>query len=123
MSQVLSSAATVVAFVAAAVTLFHVIRDRLPGWFLVGTLGVLELSVLVVSAVGLVRVLTTERDVESAMLVGYLIAVLILVPAATLWSLVERSRFGTAIIILACLAVPVMLSRAQQIWDAAGHAG
>jgi hypothetical protein len=98
-----------------------VLRDRLPGWYLIGTLGLLELGLLAVSVAGLVRVATGDRDVAAGTLVAYLLAVLILVPAATLWAMVERTRFGTAVIIIACLAVPAMTMRAEQIW-AAGHA-
>lgn len=121
MYDALVLATTVIAGIAAAGTAVCVLRDRLPGWYLVGTLALLELGLLAVSVAGLVRLATGDRDIAAGTLVAYLLAVLILVPAATLWAMVERTRFGTAVIIIACLAVPAMTTRAQQIWDA-GHA-
>lgn len=97
-----------------------VIRDRSPGWYVIGALGLLELVVLVVSVAGLIQVATTDRDIEKATLVVYLLVVLVVVPAGTLWALVEKTRFGTSTIVVACLAVLVMVWRAHQIWTANG---
>lgn len=118
MIQPLLMATTVLALVASGGTLVCVIRDRLPGWYVVGALGVLELALLVVCVTGLVQLATTDHQVDGATFAGYLLAMLVLVPAGALWALVERTRFGTAVIILACLSIPVMTMRAQQIWDA-----
>ena len=122
MYDALSLTTTVIALIAAAGAAGCVLRDRLPGWYLVGLLGLLELGLLAVSVSGLVRLATGGREVGAGTLIAYLLAVLILVPAATLWAMVERTRFGTAVIVIACLAVPAMTMRAQQVWDA-GHAG
>ncbi|MCW2603270.1 MAG: hypothetical protein JWN61_1405 [Pseudonocardiales bacterium] len=36
----------------------------------------------------------------------------------TAWAIIDRKRYGTAVIVVACLAVTVMLARTHQIWDA-----
>lgn len=46
----------------------------------------------------------------------YLISALLIPPAAVFWALVERSRWSTAILGVACLAIAVMLYRMGQIW-------
>jgi hypothetical protein len=113
---------TALALITAAGALVPMIRDQPPGWILVGALAALELVLLVVCVVGLVQVATTDRDIATGTIAAYLLAMLVLAPAATLWSFVERTRFGTAIILIACLAVPAMTARALQLWNAGGHA-
>ncbi|MGH3786642.1 MAG: hypothetical protein ACRDRG_08840 [Pseudonocardiaceae bacterium] len=102
--------------VAALTAVVDIVRDRLPGWWLLGVLGVLELALLTQAAVAIAQLVITERDVEVATFVGYLLGVLLLVPAGIVWALAERSRSGTAVIIVACLAVLAMLARLNDIW-------
>ncbi|RZQ61713.1 hypothetical protein [Amycolatopsis suaedae] len=97
-----------------------VIRNRRPDTFLLIALGVIELAFVVQLVIGVVKLVGTDRPVSGASFVGYLIGCLIILPIAVAWSLAERSRWGTAVLIVACLALPVMIVRMQQIWD--GHA-
>jgi hypothetical protein len=46
----------------------------------------------------------------------YLVSALILAPVAGFWALVERNRWSTFILGVACLAVAVMVYRMYQIW-------
>jgi hypothetical protein len=46
----------------------------------------------------------------------YLITAALIPPAAMFWALVDRNRWSTAIIGVACLAVAVMVYRMGQIW-------
>jgi hypothetical protein len=46
----------------------------------------------------------------------YLVTALIIPPLAIVWGLVDRTRWSTAILGVACLAVAVMLYRMHQIW-------
>lgn len=46
----------------------------------------------------------------------YLVTALIIPPLAIVWGLVDRTRWSTAILGVACLAVAVMLYRMYQIW-------
>ncbi len=46
----------------------------------------------------------------------YLISAIVLVPLAGFWALVERNRWSTVILGVACLAVAVMVYRMLQIW-------
>jgi hypothetical protein len=47
---------------------------------------------------------------------AYLISAVIIPPVAVLWALVERSRWSTVVVGVACLAIAVMLYRMQIIW-------
>ena len=46
----------------------------------------------------------------------YLVSAIILVPLAGFWALVERNRWSTVVLGVACLAVAVMVYRMLQIW-------
>jgi len=46
----------------------------------------------------------------------YLISAALLPPAAAVWGLIERNRWSTVVIGVACLAVAVMVYRMGQIW-------
>jgi hypothetical protein len=46
----------------------------------------------------------------------YLVSAALLPPLAVFWALVERNRWSTVIVGVACLAVAVMLYRMGQIW-------
>ncbi len=47
---------------------------------------------------------------------AYLISAFIIPPVAILWALLERSRWSTVVVGVACLAVAVMLYRMHVIW-------
>ena len=46
----------------------------------------------------------------------YLVTAVIIPPAATLWALVARSRWSTAILAAAAFTVAIMVWRMSQIW-------
>jgi hypothetical protein len=97
-------------------TIGHIARDRPPGTVLLGGLAVLEAGLLVQLVAGVVRLVGTDRDVSGVVYVGYLVGILLVVPAAVLWSAGERSRSGTAVLAVALVVVPVLTLRLQQIW-------
>ena len=47
---------------------------------------------------------------------GYLLGALLFLPLATLWALGERTRGGTAVLVVAGLVLPVLVLRIQQVW-------
>lgn len=46
----------------------------------------------------------------------YLVTAVLIPPFAILWGLIDRSRWSTVVIGVACLAVAVMVYRMYQIW-------
>jgi hypothetical protein len=52
--------------------------------------------------------------------IGYLIGVVLFIPAGVVWSSGERSRGGTAVLLVAVLLVPFMFVRLADIWAAGG---
>jgi hypothetical protein len=83
---------------------------------LLGALGALELALLAQSVLGVVRLGQPHQHIQAVTFVCYLVGVLLLLPAAAWWSLTERSRWGVGVLLLACLVVPVMIVRLNQLW-------
>lgn len=84
-----------------------------------GLLALLELGLLVQLVIGIGKLVGTDRDVSGATFVGYLIASLVILPLATFWSLAERTRWGTTVVLVGCLVIPVLIVRLNQIWEPA----
>lgn len=93
--------------------------NRPYGLALAGALAVLEFGLLVQVVVGVVGLLTDDRDISGLSFVGYLVGPVLIVPLAAVWSIAERSRWGPGVVVIGCLAVPVMILRLRDIW--AGH--
>ena len=109
----------VLSLVIAAVATVYVVLDRPTGTLLLGSLGMLEGGLLVQAVIGIVQLAQGDGEgVNGPVFVGYLLGTLLFVPAAVWWALGERSRAGTAALIVVGLVVPVLILRLQQIWTA-----
>jgi hypothetical protein len=69
---------------------------------------------------GLVRLIADGDGVDAAPYVGYLVGALVILPIAFLWSASEKSRSGTAVVLVAVLVVPVLLLRLHDLWALGG---
>lgn len=111
----------IVATLAAALwALVLVVLNRGLSAVLLWALAAVEVGLVVQAVVGIARLLGTERQVSAPTYVGYLLGSLLLLPAGVLWALTERSRYGPAVLAVACVALPVMIARLQQLWSAGG---
>ncbi len=108
----------VAALALAAVVAFYVIRDREPDWTLLGITGAVELLALIQTVVGLVQIAQGNHQVSGIVFVGYLLAIVIILPIAFVWSLSERSRGATATLLVAALTVAFLVVRLGQVWNA-----
>jgi hypothetical protein len=61
----------------------------------------------------------TDRDVDAVTFVGYLAAVWLVLPVGVAWAASEKSRWGSGVLLVACLTVAVMVLRLQQLWAGA----
>lgn len=101
----------------AAVVLVYVVLDRTPDWGLLGLAAVIEALTLVLLVVAVVQV--GDVDLSGGRLItlfGYLLAGLVLLPIGFVWSLVERSRGATAVLMVAGLAQAFVVVRVMQVW-------
>lgn len=95
-----------------------VARGRQPDDWLYGALALLELGLVAQLVVGLVRLGGEHEGVNVAAYVGYLVGSLVILPAAFLWSVGERTRAGTGVLLVAVVVVPVLFLRLHQLWSA-----
>jgi hypothetical protein len=114
----LQTALIVGSLVLALVTGVYVALDRSPDRVLVVLLGILEVGLLVQAVVGIAQLVGGSGD-PGITFVGYLLAVLVVLPLGLLWSLGERSRGATAVLIVALLTVAFLVLRLVQIHAAA----
>ncbi len=79
-------------------------------------LSALELALVANLVAGIVALVGTDRDVDGVSFVGYLLTAVLILPLAVIWSVAEKSRWGTAVLVIGCLVIPVLVVRMQQIW-------
>jgi hypothetical protein len=91
-------------------------RNRRMGVDLLVALGVLEVLLLVLVGLIVAKLAGGARPAGLATLIGYLIAMPIVPVAAGFWGLLERSRWGPAVIAVAGLVAAVLMVRLHQIW-------
>jgi hypothetical protein len=120
MTSVLSTVIIVASLLAALYALVGALRDRPMDWWDLGALGVLEALLIAQAVVGFVQLGGEGGPADTATFVGYLIGILLIPAAGAGWGLLERSRWGPGVIVVACLAVAVMVVRMQQIWEGTG---
>ncbi len=93
--------------------------DRPVGRPLVTGLVVLEVLLAAQAVVAVAVVVRGERPDSTATFLAYAIGALLLVPVGAAWSLAERSRSSTLVLVVVGLALAVMIARMLQLWDGA----
>ncbi|MEW2353955.1 hypothetical protein [Spirillospora sp. NPDC029432] len=117
MTNALANVIIVASLLAAAYSLVSSLRDRPMDYWHLGALGVLEALLIAQAVLGFVKLGGGEGPAESATFVGYLLGVLLIPAAGAGWGLLERTRWGPGVIVVACLSVAVMIERMRQIWE------
>ena len=110
------SVATIIAALLLAVWfLLRAALNRAPSRFdllAMAALGVL-VAVLVITAV--VALITGDRPTDTATYAGYLLTTIAFAPVGVYLARMEPTRWGTLILGVACLVLPVLVLRLQQI--------
>lgn len=110
----------VVALALAAWALGLVLANRPPGVALLAGAAVLEALLIGFLVGGIVQMLGSHREFARAEFVGYLLACVVIPPAAVAWAWGERSRAGTAVLAVGFVIMPIMVIRVQQVWAGPG---
>jgi hypothetical protein len=93
------------------------VLGRLPNDFTIGAALLVEVLLIAQLVVSIVAPAFGNNASGSLLeFYTYLVAAIVIPPAAAFWSLIERNRWSTVILGVACLAVAVMLYRMNQIW-------
>ncbi len=101
-------------------TVVLLVRDESPGDPSYALMAAAEVALLVQAAWGITALVRTDRDVSAVIFVGYLAAVVVALPLGAFWSLAERNRAGTAVLLVAAATVLALELRLDAIWDGAG---
>lgn len=117
MIEWLTLAQLLVAVIGGATALLLGLIGRRPSDLTMAFTGVVALLLIVQLAVAIAAPLVGNEPSGSLVeFYIYLISALFLPFGAGFWALVDRSRWSTVILGVACLAVAVMLYRMSQIW-------
>jgi hypothetical protein len=100
----------------AGYALLMTILNRRMSVILLAALGVLEILLLVEVGIIVAKLADGERPAGLPTLIGYLIAIPLVPVAAAVWGLMERSRWGPAVIAVAGLVAAILMVRLHQIW-------
>lgn len=103
--------------VAALSLVVEIIRDRQPGNISFFLLVAVELGMIVQLVWGVARLVDDHRGVDVGSYIGYLLGSLVLLPVGFLWSASEKSRGGTAVLLVAVLVTPVLMLRLYHLWE------
>jgi hypothetical protein len=123
MSRVNGAVATTIIVAGVALAGYALIltaRDRRMSVPLLAATGVLEILLLVQVGLIVAKLAGGGRPASLATLIGYLCAMPFVPVAAAFWGLVERTRWGPAVIAVAGLVAAVLMVRLHQIWPVIG---
>ena len=93
-------------------------RGAVPGRLILGSAVALEVLLLaqaVIAVVGMVR--GSGPEGPTVLFVSYLGTVVLVLPAAVAWSLVERDRWSNAVLAVAGFTVTAMVIRLWDVWQ------
>jgi hypothetical protein len=107
---------SVLCLLVAVLLVVLIVRDRRPGRVTYTLLAVLEIGLVAELVLGLVRVFGDHEGVSVAPYVGYLVGALVILPLAAGWAWAERTRNGTAVLLVGVLVLPVLFVRLHDLW-------
>ena len=117
---------TVLSLLLAVVTgALAALNKRINRWVL-ALVALLEVALLVLTLQLVVAWIGGNAPEQPVVLLAYLVVVLVAAPGTVWWGAAEPGRWGTGVVCVACLLIPVLLVRLQQVWDVSaavtGHA-
>ena len=117
---------TVLSLLLAVVTgVLAALNRRINRWVL-ALVALLEVALLVLTLQLAMAWIGGNSPQQPVVLLAYLVVVLVAAPGTVWWGAAEPGRWGTGVVCVACLLIPVLLVRLQQVWDVSaavtGHA-
>lgn len=100
--------------------LYAIVRNQVPHEPHVLGAGAVEAALLVQFMVALVMLAVRGAPDQLGVYVAYLVVSLLVLPLGLFWALAEKSRWGTAVLFVAALVIPVVVVRLQQLWEGVG---
>jgi hypothetical protein len=113
-------AITAVAVLLAVLGVASTLARRRIGLLHLGVAGLLEALLLVQAVAAGVAMTGGDTPPETATFVGYLVGVVLVPVAGTLWARSERTRWAGTVIAVTAAVVGIMIWRLLQLWEATG---
>jgi hypothetical protein len=110
----------VLALACAGWAVLYAVRERAFDNAMFYGLAMLEGLLVVQLVAGIVAALASDRDVESATFLGYLLTSVLILPLSVVWAVAEKSRWGMAVVAFGGLTVAALVLRAYQVWAGPG---
>lgn len=120
MNDTLGAIVIVAALVVALLCLVAAIRNRPPDLSHYVGVSLVEVAALVLTVATVIAMIGGDRPTEVGTFVGYLFTFLALPPVAIALARLEPTRWGSVILTVAMLVMPVLVARLGQIWEATG---
>lgn len=120
MNDLLVALTIVLSLVLAVWSLVTTIRNRPPDRSHLAGLAVVELAVLALAVTALVAWAGGGQPAEAGTFAGYLLTLVCLPPLAGVLARMEPTRWGSVIVTVVCLVIPVVVLRLQQTWQVPG---
>ena len=115
-----STVVTVFALALAVVTGVLALLDRkMPRWVLV-LVALLEVALVVLTVQCVVAWAGGNAPADPIVFLAYLIVVLAAGPGTVWWGSAEPGRWGTGVVCIAGLLIPVLVIRLEQVWTGSG---
>jgi hypothetical protein len=95
---------------------WHMYRRHDLGNPLFYAVSVVELVLVGLLVGGSIALGATSRDVDGVLFISYLVTMVVIPPAAVLWAIAEKSRWGTGVVVVAMLTTSVLSVRLLGIW-------
>ena len=112
-----TSVVLVLVAITAVPVVVHLVKEQTTSDLTFGLLALIEVALLAQLVVAVVLLSGGDQDVHTVTFVSYLVSILLVVPIGAFWSLAERSRAGTAVLLVALLTVAGLQMRLDMIWS------
>jgi hypothetical protein len=114
------TAVIITSLLAAAWCLVTTLRKRPIGIGELVGMGVAQALVMAQVVISIIHLARGQRPHELATFIGYLVAILIILPAAGVLARLEPTRWGSLIATVGGLVVAVLIVRLDQVWTGVG---
>lgn len=116
MTDLVAYGIAVLGLVVAAFAGWHTYRREAFSNPLFYAVAVLEAVLIALLIGGSIALGSTSRDVDGVLFISYLVTLAVIPPAAVLWGIAEKSRWGTGVVVIAMLTVSTLSVRLLGIW-------
>lgn len=117
MNENVAYAVAIGALLIAAFAALHTLRDKMFSNPLFYSIALLEIALIALFVGGCIALANTSRDVDGVLFFSYLLTVVVIPPAAVIWGVAEKSRWGTGVVVVAMLSISVLSVRILRIWQ------